>query len=279
MGKAGEKSWDICTCRKLREWVTFAAESNVCFPQILVVECLLLNWIAVQVIPLPSIMANSAALIRTRSTIRAWTRIATGVLGPKRHPKSAANLSTQLLAAKLALQCVTTTCNQSGLTTTSLSEVSDWTQFGKNGPTTKPSVVQVFDSLFRILFAMKLDIDIADQMIAQVVTNIHLLNFTWKRFCTFFSVFDNKSPTWSYHIYPRPPQSSPRRIHHSVVAVNNLSSDFEIKNIECEHIQPPSPSLVPWPGEIHPQSWPSFPDWCRDFESKSFEKRWVCYES
>lgn len=58
-----------------------------------------------------------------------------------------------------------------------LTKVSHRRQLGVDWTSIEPPVVQLSDGSFRILLAFKLDVNVADQMIAQVVTDIHLLDF------------------------------------------------------------------------------------------------------
>jgi len=59
-----------------------------------------------------------------------------------------------------------------------LSEVSDRRQLCVDGSATKPPVVQLLNSTLCVLLAAKFDVDITNQMVSQIVADIHLLNFT-----------------------------------------------------------------------------------------------------
>ena len=58
----------------------------------------------------------------------------------------------------------------------SFSEVRDRGELSVDGTASKPAVVEVLDCLVRVLLLLELDIDVADQMVSQVVTHIHLLH-------------------------------------------------------------------------------------------------------
>lgn len=40
----------------------------------------------------------------------------------------------------------------------------------------EPSIVQIIDRLFCILFVLEFDVNVSNQMISQVVTDVHLFN-------------------------------------------------------------------------------------------------------
>lgn len=63
------------------------------------------------------------------------------------------------------------------LTTTSFSEIGDWTELCVDGSSSEPPVVQLGHGFGRILLAAELYVDIAHQVIAQVIANVHLLDF------------------------------------------------------------------------------------------------------
>ena len=63
------------------------------------------------------------------------------------------------------------------LAAASFSEVGDGAQLRVDGASSEPAVVQVFDGAFGVLFSSELDVDVTHQMIAQVVTDVHLLDF------------------------------------------------------------------------------------------------------
>merc|ERR1719435_19590 len=62
------------------------------------------------------------------------------------------------------------------LSTTSLAEICDWCQFSIDWTPTKPSVVKVIRRFLRILFLLKLDVDISHQVVPKVIADIHLFN-------------------------------------------------------------------------------------------------------
>jgi len=64
------------------------------------------------------------------------------------------------------------------LTTAGLSEVGDGRELSVDRGPTVPSIVQIRDGLGGIFFFPKLDIHIADQVVTQVVTNVHFLNLS-----------------------------------------------------------------------------------------------------
>jgi len=64
------------------------------------------------------------------------------------------------------------------LSATSFSEVSNGCQFCVDRSASKPTIVEVIASFQCIIFLLELDIDIANQMVTEVVTNIHFLNLT-----------------------------------------------------------------------------------------------------
>merc|ERR1740128_1006513 len=59
-----------------------------------------------------------------------------------------------------------------------LPEVSHRRQLGVNRSPAKPSVVEVVYPLLCVLLALELDVDVAYQMVSQVVTHIHLLDLS-----------------------------------------------------------------------------------------------------
>ena len=63
------------------------------------------------------------------------------------------------------------------LATTSLSEISDWTQFGVDRPSTEPAIIQIGDRFLGILLPAEFDIHTAYEMVAKIVAHVHLLNF------------------------------------------------------------------------------------------------------
>jgi hypothetical protein len=64
------------------------------------------------------------------------------------------------------------------LTATSFSEVCDRRQFSIDWSSCKPSIVEIIDCTFGIFLIPELDINIADQMISQVVAYVHFFNFS-----------------------------------------------------------------------------------------------------
>jgi hypothetical protein len=64
------------------------------------------------------------------------------------------------------------------LATTCFPEVSHRTQLSINGSPPEPAIIQVIDSSFSILLSSKLNVDIANKMVPQIITHIHLFNFT-----------------------------------------------------------------------------------------------------
>ena len=62
------------------------------------------------------------------------------------------------------------------LSAAGLAKVRNGAQLGIDGPPAKPAIVEVLNGLFRILFTPELNVDVADEVIAEVVANVHLLN-------------------------------------------------------------------------------------------------------
>lgn len=62
------------------------------------------------------------------------------------------------------------------LTTASLSEVCYWRQFSVDRSAAEPAIVQVVHSPFRVFLSAKLDVNIAHQVIAEIVAYVHLLD-------------------------------------------------------------------------------------------------------
>ena len=60
----------------------------------------------------------------------------------------------------------------------SFPEVGDRRELSINGPSSKPTVVQILHGLVSVLLLLKLHIDVADQMISQIIADIHFLNRT-----------------------------------------------------------------------------------------------------
>jgi len=59
-----------------------------------------------------------------------------------------------------------------------LPEVGDGAELGVDGSAAEPAVVEVLDGSLGVLLAPELDVDVADQMVAQVVANVHLLHLS-----------------------------------------------------------------------------------------------------
>ena len=62
------------------------------------------------------------------------------------------------------------------LTAAGFSEVGDWTELGVDRPSTEPSIVQVGDGFGRVLLCAELDVDVAHEVVAQVVADVHFFN-------------------------------------------------------------------------------------------------------
>ena len=62
------------------------------------------------------------------------------------------------------------------LATAGLAKVSHGTQLCIDWSTAEPTIVEVSNGLGGILFSAKLNVDVADEMIAQVVADVHLFN-------------------------------------------------------------------------------------------------------
>jgi hypothetical protein len=62
------------------------------------------------------------------------------------------------------------------LTATRLAEVGHGGQLGIDGPPAEPTVVQVVDGLLGVLLLLELDVDVAHEVVAQVVAHVHLLH-------------------------------------------------------------------------------------------------------
>merc|ERR1719438_633929 len=56
------------------------------------------------------------------------------------------------------------------------SEVCYWGELSVDRSPTKPAVVQVLDCLVGVLLLLELDVNIADEMIPEVVADVHLLH-------------------------------------------------------------------------------------------------------
>lgn len=63
------------------------------------------------------------------------------------------------------------------LATTRLPEVSDWRQFGIHWPAPEPTIIEILGRLLCVLLPPEFDVNIADQVIAEVVAHVHLLDF------------------------------------------------------------------------------------------------------
>lgn len=64
------------------------------------------------------------------------------------------------------------------LATAGFSEVSNWGEFCMNRSSIEPPVVQLSYGLLRVFFVPELYVNIANQVVAQIVTNVHFFNFT-----------------------------------------------------------------------------------------------------
>ena len=64
------------------------------------------------------------------------------------------------------------------LSTAGLAEVGDGAELGVDGPAAKPAVLQVLHGLLGVLLPPELDVHVADQVVPQVVTHVHLLDLT-----------------------------------------------------------------------------------------------------
>jgi len=60
----------------------------------------------------------------------------------------------------------------------SLAEIGDGGQLSIDRSSSKPSIVEVVDGLVGILLPLELDVDVADQVVSQIVAHIHLLNLS-----------------------------------------------------------------------------------------------------
>jgi len=64
------------------------------------------------------------------------------------------------------------------LAATGFAEIGDGRQLAINGQSVVPAVVQIRHCLGSVLFLSELHVHIADQMIAQVIADVHLLHFS-----------------------------------------------------------------------------------------------------
>ena len=71
---------------------------------------------------------------------------------------------------------MTVRCLDCILPATRLSEVRDWSELCVYRTPPEPAVVEVLDRLVRILLLLELDVDVADEVIAEVVAHVHLLD-------------------------------------------------------------------------------------------------------
>jgi hypothetical protein len=62
------------------------------------------------------------------------------------------------------------------LSTTSLSEVGDGREFGVDWTSSKPPIVEFSSSTIGVFLATEFDVNIAHEVIAEVVADVHLLN-------------------------------------------------------------------------------------------------------
>lgn len=63
------------------------------------------------------------------------------------------------------------------LTATSFTKIGDWGKFGIYGFSVEPTIVQILHTTFRILFLVELDVDVANHVFSNVITDVHLFNF------------------------------------------------------------------------------------------------------
>ena len=82
-----------------------------------------------------------------------------------------------LVLSKLVSKLLTNTNTQPSLRlpAASFSEVGHGRELSIDGSAPKPTVVQILHGLVSVLLLLELDIDIAHQMISQIVADIHLL--------------------------------------------------------------------------------------------------------
>lgn len=64
------------------------------------------------------------------------------------------------------------------LTAAGFAKVRHGTQLGVDWPPAEPTVVEVGDGLGCVLLGAELDVDVADKVVAQVVADVHFLDFT-----------------------------------------------------------------------------------------------------
>ena len=59
-----------------------------------------------------------------------------------------------------------------------LPEVGDGGELGVDRPSAEPAVVELLDRLLRVLLLSELDVDVADEMVAEVVADVHLFDLS-----------------------------------------------------------------------------------------------------
>lgn len=60
----------------------------------------------------------------------------------------------------------------------SIHEVSDWRKDGTNFFAIEESTIDMIECIFRVLFIAVFDIDVADDVISEVINDYHILNLT-----------------------------------------------------------------------------------------------------
>lgn len=63
------------------------------------------------------------------------------------------------------------------LAATGFAKIGNWRELAVDGQSVIPSVVQIRDRLCRVLLFAEFNVNVADQVIAQVVADVHLLHF------------------------------------------------------------------------------------------------------
>jgi hypothetical protein len=64
------------------------------------------------------------------------------------------------------------------LAAASFTEIRDWRKFSVNWTTSEPSIVELLCCSLCVFFATEFDVDVADEMVSEVVANIHFLNLS-----------------------------------------------------------------------------------------------------
>lgn len=62
------------------------------------------------------------------------------------------------------------------LPTTGLPEISHSGQLGIHRLASEPALIKLIDSSLSVLFALEFDVDIADEMVAQVIADVHFFD-------------------------------------------------------------------------------------------------------